>query len=58
MKYETERIFRASLITIAVAIIVALLCWSIGSGPDWIWKTILCATGLGLVFYTAYQLLD
>lgn len=55
--FDKYSAFLAALVTLGVAGIVALIAWSIGPGPDWIWETIICGGALAVLFYAVYTLI-
>lgn len=56
--FDKYSAFLAALVTLGAAGIVALIAWSAGPGPDWIWQVLLGAGAVFLVFYSAYVLIS
>lgn len=48
----------AALITLAACGLIALLCWSAGPGPDWIYQAFISAAFIACVFWAAYVLIS
>lgn len=57
-RIDTNAAIQAALITLAVVGLAALICWSVGPGPDWIWQAILGGGTLAVLFYAAYVLIS
>lgn len=62
MNIDKHSAFLAALVTLGVAGIVAgivaLIAWSMGPGPDWIWQAIIGIAALAAVFYAVYTLIE
>lgn len=57
-RIDTYAAILAALITLAAVGLIALICWSAGPGPDWVWQVLLVAGAVVLVFYSAYVLIS
>lgn len=58
MNIDKQAAIEAAAITVLFAGLIALFCWSIADGPDWIWQAILIAGALAVIFYAAYALIS
>lgn len=57
-RIDTYAAILAALITLGVVGLVALICWSAGPGPDWIYQAIFATAIIAGVFYAAYVLIS
>lgn len=58
MKIDKQAAIQAALITLAVGGLIALICWSAGPGPDWIYHAFFAAAIIACVFCAAYVLIS
>ncbi len=58
MNIDKNAATQAALITLAVVGLIALICWSVGPGPDWIYQAFFVAALIACVFCAAYVLIS
>lgn len=57
-RIDTYAATQAALITLGVVGLLALIIWSAGPGPDWIYQAIFAAALIACVFFAAYVLIS